>query len=473
MGRSSKFRPDHEGDPLPPGIYRRDSPSGVQTGYKARWRERTSDGQWRHHSRSFSARRYGSLEDALREATTVRQRAVEHADRIGADEEPVPGPEGDPAGRMTLNELFAEWRHWRGPAVSEMHRKRMARFWREISGRNLGGVRLERISRDPALLVRFQDELTTEQVKAPLRLETLKTLRAVLHWGRRRHPNALNVQLAGLFKLPTQRRRQLPFVTDAYGLERLIEAVRARPVYDEYRTERDVAFVAAMGFTVAARPSEWLHSVRWRDVHETSVDLQQSGAPTFGPVLGLKSGARGALLLRGASLRLASYRDALEERFGEQPPHGLVFQAIDHDGPIWTEVDGEEVPVSWTKANYLNWTGRVWRPARVRAALCPDVDQRMESMRFYDCRHTAVSLALHSNLVVNEYGMNLFSLAAWAGHDVQTMQGYYAHIISRYFGQPAIDLEKEWETARERVASEPSEHLDDWLERSEREPNAA
>jgi len=69
-------------------------------------------------------------------------------------------------------------------------------------------------------------------------------------------------------------------------------------------------------------------------------------------------------------------------------------------------------------------------------------------------------------LVVNEHGMNLHSLAAWAGHDVQTMQGYYAHVISRYLGEPAIDLEEEWAAARERVEREPSEHLGDWLARA-------
>jgi hypothetical protein len=58
--------------------------------------------------------------------------------------------------------------------------------------------------------------------------------------------------------------------------------------------------------------------------------------------------------------------------------------------------------------------------------------------------------------------MNLHSLAAWSGHDVQTLQGYYAHVIARYLGAPAIDLEVEWAAARQRVEAEPSEHLADW-----------
>jgi hypothetical protein len=89
--------------------------------------------------------------------------------------------------------------------------------------------------------------------------------------------------------------------------------------------------------------------------------------------------------------------------------------------------------------------------------MAQDVDPRLAGMRFYDCRHTAISMALHSTLVINRHGMNLHSLAAWAGHDVQTMQRHYAHVIARYYGMPAIDLEEECIAARRRVESEPSE----------------
>jgi hypothetical protein len=338
----------------------------------------------------------------------------------------------------------------------------MRRYWREISSRRLGRVKLRQINNDPALLVRFQDQLAAEGISANTRNEILKALRAVLRWGRRRHPSALNVELSGLFKISKPLRRRLAFVTDTYGLERIIEAVDARAVYDDLHRRRDVALVAAMGFTVAARPSEWLNSACWGDLHERSVELQQSDASLEGPLIGLKSGARAALLLRGARERIGAYRVALENRFGPQPSDALIFGALGPEGPLWTEEDGERVSLAWTREAYLNWTSRVWRPARERAAKAPDVDPRMAEMRFYDCRHTAISMALHSNLIVNDHGMNVHSLAAWAGHDVQTLQGYYAHVVARYLGAPAIDLEEEWVAARRRVEAEPSEHLDDW-----------
>ena len=466
MPRPLKQRPDHRGEQLPAGVYAEQSSAGEITGYRIRWREATAPGAVRHYARSFSAKRCGSLDDALRSASAERQRAIRVAERARAPLSVDLRDDEDPAARMTVNELFTEWRHWREPVVSGAHRKRMRRYWREITGRPLGRVKLERIARDPALLLRFQDQLITEGMGAPARRETLKALRCVLRFGRRRHPNTLNVELSDLFELPKSPRRRLAFVTDPYGLERIIEAVAARPVRDELCSLRDVALVAAMGFAVATRPSEWLYSARWRDIHERSVEFQQSDAAHQGPIIGLKSGARAALLLERARERLMVYRQALEQRFGEQPPHSLVFQALGPEGPLWVTEGGENVPLAWTRESYLNWTSRVWRPARERAALAPDVDPRIAKMRFYDCRHTAISMALHSKLVVNEHGMNLHSLAAWAGHDVQTLQGYYAHVIARYLGAPAMDLEAECAGARERVRAEPSQHLEDWRRRS-------
>jgi hypothetical protein len=76
-------------------------------------------------------------------------------------------------------------------------------------------------------------------------------------------------------------------------------------------------------------------------------------------------------------------------------------------------------------------------------------------MRFYDCRHTAISMALHSTLVSGPHGMNLHNLAGWAGHDVQTLQRYYAHVIARYQNAEPIDLAAECRTAREKVEGNP------------------
>jgi hypothetical protein len=448
MARPPDKRLDHRGGRLPAGVYPRLDAGRKPTGYAVRWREEGRDGE-RHASRTFSAGRCGSLDRALEMARAYREQAV----RITAIEGSM--LRGDPDAGMSVNELFEEWCVGRGPLVSERYLQKVIRYWeREIAPRAIGRARLARLSQDPALVVRFQDELLAAGVSAGNRVEILKSLRSVLRWGRRRHPNALTVEFSGLFEMPKMRRSRLAYATDAYGLERLIEAVLARGVHDDLYALRDAAFVAAMGFTIAARPSEWLNSARWGDVCENSVELQRPRGAEDPLGIGLKTGARAALLLSGATRRLSIYRAALEERFGPQPPEALVFQALSADGPIWSE-DGE--PLAWDYRDYQGWVQRVWRFARAQAAQVGDVPDEIAQMRFYDCRHTAISMALHSTLVSGPHGMNLHSLAAWAGHDVQTLQRYYAHVIARYHGGEPIDLETVCAEARARVAARPAD----------------
>jgi len=57
--------------------------------------------------------------------------------------------------------------------------------------------------------------------------------------------------------------------------------------------------------------------------------------------------------------------------------------------------------------------------------------------------------------VMTKDGMNLHTLASYAGHDVQTMQRYYSHVIARYRNSQPIDLERECGAARRKVEAEP------------------
>ena len=83
-------------------------------------------------------------------------------------------------------------------------------------------------------------------------------------------------------------------------------------------------------------------------------------------------------------------------------------------------------------------------------------------LTFYELRHSAISTALHSTLAMTKDGMNLHTLASYAGHDVQTMQRYYSHVIARYRNSLPIDLERECHAARLKVEAEafsPAEQL--------------
>jgi hypothetical protein len=186
--------------------------------------------------------------------------------------------------------------------------------------------------------------------------------------------HTLTADFAGLFRLPSHKRRRLIRASDPLAVERIIEVVLSRPHRHPLLPVRDAAFVGAMGFTVAARPSEWLRSVTWSDVREHTVELQavqnERGEESEVEV-GLKTGARAALLLPNAYDRLIAYREALEARYGEQPDNALVFQVLSKQGPVWYE-DG--FPLEWSDDQYHRWLARVWRPARKVAAQAPDTE---------------------------------------------------------------------------------------------------
>lgn len=52
--------------------------------------------------------------------------------------------------------------------------------------------------------------------------------------------------------------------------------------------------------------------------------------------------------------------------------------------------------------------------------------------------------------------MDLHNLAAWSGHDVETLQRRYSHIIARYRGAKPTDLDRELSRARAGVKARPS-----------------
>lgn len=455
-----EIKVDHHGEDLPADIFacaRKDT--GEIVSFKVRWWEEDEDGIQRHPSKSFSVRKHGSLDRALEAAITFLAGAQEAVKVDGSVARP------DTAGAMTIEEVFREWVVNRGTEIQEETAERVVRLWdREIASRPIARVRVDRLSQDASILTRFQDALQAEGMKPSMRREVLKWLRAVLRWWRRRHPNALTIELSGLFELPEQKKTRLAYAADAIGLERIIEAVLKRPARDDLLPLRDAAFVAAMGYTVASRPSEWRRSVTWDDLFEPSdsgigtVELQQTSLDNDLEVIsGLKTGAHVALLLANAWDRILVYRKALEDRFGPQPGNGLVFQVLGKDGPVWVAPDGggDLVPLAMSKNDYVRWTARVWRPARTIAGLAPDAPAGLGKMAFYDCRHTAISMALHSTLVVGPHGMNLHPLAHWAAHDIQTLQRYYAHMIARYHGQPPIDIAVEGRRARAAVEASP------------------
>ena len=443
---------DHLGQELPKGMYACVTPAGETVSYKVRWREEDENGVRGQRSKSFSAAKLGSLDRALEATIAYGKEVAKIVEARGAV------AKVDAAAAMSVDDVFKEWLVARAATLSPEYGQLSVRVWdRDIGTRPIAAVRLDRLSQDPGIIARFQDALIKDGLGESRRRHILKLLRTVLRWGRKRHPSALTVDFSGLFEIPAERRRRLPYAPDAVGVERIIEAILTRPAHDDLLPLRDAAFAAAMGYSVATRPSEWRLSATWGNLHAETIELQRPGEEEPEDMAGLKRGAHVALLLSGARDRLDAYRVALEERFGHQPDHGLIFQVLVVDGPVWiTPPDGgEPTPLAMNRDAYNRWTARVWRPARKVAAQAPDAPEGLAKMVFYDLRHFAISMALHSTLVVTPHGTNLHPLAGWAGHDIQTLQRYYAHFIARYQGKKPIDLEEECTRARAQVEAKP------------------
>lgn len=457
---------DHHGRGLPEDIaasIRKDNDEIV--GYRVRWREEDENGIERRPSKSFSTRDHGSLDAALAGACSYK----EGVDAILRIEKSIARP--DPWAGHTMNDVFQEWIVYHAPEVSFEYAQGVVKRWgKHVEGRPLARMTLERLSIDHGAFSRFQDELIEDELKAWLRYELLKDLRAVYRWGRRRHPAAMRVEVNGLIELPRIKRRRLVYAADAITLERLIQSVLNRPARDDLLPLRDAAFVAAMGFTIATRPSEWRLSAEWDSLSPpatsgglASVLLQKAvnddeEEDEEYALQGLKSGAHVALMVENAYDRIGMYRAAVESRFGPQPGNGLIFQVMDpEDGPIWVQDadGGPRVPLAMTKNYYNQWVKRVFVPAREAAAEAPDTPPGVANMTFYDCRHTAISTALHSTLVMGQHGMNLHALASWAGHDIATLERHYRHIIARYLGADPIVIEEECRRARRQVEADP------------------
>ncbi len=267
---------DHLGRELPKGVYGCATESGEIVSYKVRWREEDENGVRGQRSKSFSATKLGSFDRALEAALSY---AGEVTKIVKARRRRT---EGRRRRRPDVDDLFKEWLVGRAANLSPATASTRCAF----------GIATSPPARSPLCdstgsrkirrsVVRFQDALLQEGLATSRRRNILKLLRAVLRWGRRRHPGALTVEFSGVFELPPQRRNRLPYAADAVGVERIIEAILNRPARDDLRPIRDAAFAAAMGFTVSSRPSEWRLSATWGDLHADTVELQRAEPSTI------------------------------------------------------------------------------------------------------------------------------------------------------------------------------------------------
>src|SRR5580692_2277238 len=155
---------DHRGEELPAGIYSLVTDDDLTASYKVRWREEDGDGVAHQRSKSFSVRKLGSPDRALEAATAYRRGALAAVSIEGSV------AREDAAAAMSVEDLFQEWCVKRGAELSESYGNKAVRLWdNEIGGRQFARVRLDRLSRDPSILTRLQDDLAAEGMGAAKR----------------------------------------------------------------------------------------------------------------------------------------------------------------------------------------------------------------------------------------------------------------------------------------------------------------
>jgi hypothetical protein len=442
-----------DGEDLPNGIWAKYGAGGELIGFKVKWRERTGPSTSSQRAHTVRVAQPVRWRVALREALRYQRAALAIADRGEAV------TRSGMSERVTLDELFTSWlRRYAGRELSARYVRESARLWGshvsamrlgEDGARCFGDLTIREVIDQPGWLVAYQEALEATGAGDASVRKILFLVRGVLERGQRWHPDVLIRNPAvSMFEMPTGKRRRLVRAPSLIAAHRVREAILNRRARDPLRPVIEAALVAAMAETIALRPSELLHSVRWEDLHDRSLWIQRAE-----PILdqvddaepGLKTGARSTLLLPTARDELLGLRAAIERRYGRQAGHGLIFQKIGSQGPLWTAA-GEPVP--WSLDDYKRFTERVYRPARRTAARAEDVPAWVARMRFYDLRHGAVSLALHG-------GMSQHELSRYSGHSEKTLNDIYAHVIKEYEGRERVDMSQEALRARAHVAERP------------------
>lgn len=446
------------GQPLA-GIYPNHRPDGSVFSWTVRWREPTGDrdpmGRRRYTNRSRSRKH-------AEEAVALWQMVRELREN---DQVPSVASTAAAISRRTLDELAVEWSAEAEDRVTAKHLREMVRLWDKHVHPYIGHRTLAEVAADNAIFTRYQRDMAKGDRRQGLpsltdpsaQRKVLYLLRGVMARARREYPQALPVDpTAGMFRMPSARpeRRSRPLPTIA--VERVREAMLSRRSRSELYPLRDATLVAALSGIVAVRPSELL-AVTWDDVGETTVQLRRSAAG--GSIRsGTKTFARAARLLAPVAEDFRAWRAAVEARYGPQPGHGLIFQWIGADGPVWNH---DDTPAPWPEHEWSRWGQRVWRPATRVAARLDYSLLWLTGAVPYDLRHTAVSLAVRSDAGVLLRGsadgtrIDSGTIAHWAGHTQQELSRTYQHVFSEYATLGVLDPAALIVEARQLIAAEP------------------
>lgn len=375
------------------------------TRYRTCWRE-----GGRPRSRSFASKKDANDFDVQVKGRKLRG-------------EPIPR-----ASRDTLATAYELWKKvYAEPHLSPNTLTRYEEAWKpHIKGRHDHHLLVEFVA-EPQLLDEILADMRERGVGNESQRKVLLAMSSVFKTAVRLKKVSENPVPA--VPKPRASRQRLPRPFPPLVVERIRFQLRGRSARADHKVLRlaDACLVVLMAYA-GLRPEEALALV-WGNIETQIIVLEdtKTDRPRHVPL----------------SATLATDLAELRKARGNPAEDQLVFP--NHEGK------------EWSKSQYNNWRNRAWKPVLKRLASSKKYPQpRLAEAVPRDCRATFVSLHLRAR-------ENPLVVAKWAGHSPKVMFDHYAHVIDELVGQPEIPVEDEIVQARQLVATQRKEALDELM----------
>lgn len=381
----------------------------------SRWRVRWREPNGRMRSRSLSSKNAAIAFDADIKARKYKGEALPRASR------------------ETLAEAHAQWWRLRGYKLSANTQRTYKAVWKAHVENRYDHYPITQLASEPHLLEEMLADLNARGVGPAARRKVVVVISSVLtscvKWGKISTNPAWQVD-----KPPTAPQRIPhpfpPVVIERIRVRMLRRAVRPR---SSVRNMGDATLVSLISYA-GLRPGEAL-ALTFGDIGNRTISVDKAVAD--GQLVPTKTRmSRVVPLIDALRDDLDEWRDAR----GNPPDHHLVLPGFD-DRRLWT------------RAEFNNWRGRVWRPILLDLSTTHQI-RRLKTARPYDCRGSFVSLVLRA-------GHSPLEVARWAGHSPAVMFRHYANVIEDLVGEPTISATEQIRRAREAVHQKQKEELDD------------
>jgi integrase len=352
---------------------------------------------------------------------------------------------------ITVGEFFARPEVWAeikrsrrlGPNTIP-HYKRMWRLHLSCREFGISGLELKKFSRR-APISKWLIDMEAAGVGEPQQARVLGFLGAILDEAVEEGICEQN-PIPGMKGKPSAERQRDLWIPTVEVIELLRWEVAAHPnkLRREWLNQRDALMVSLLAYE-APRPEE-LRQLAWDDI------LWPSDQVYFFAQKARRGKAsvtkRYPPLNAVVREELEAWFEALGEPSGETP---VLPQADWGKRKGGGPMDGE----AWK-----DWRNRVFKPAARRVAKKvgrnEEERERIEALRPYDLRHTAIShwLASGGKGKDGEFDgspANVVEVASWAGHQPRTLWDVYAHEVETL---PKVPLADQVRPARAKVARE-------------------